>query len=186
MTRLWNWRTGELACPALEHDDEVFDAAFSPDGRWLLTVGRDGTARIWDRRIGKPVTPCLSLSGRTMCRVFVTSDGAYAIVAGALSALHIFDLASIHFDVTNGHIDSRNVVGRSISNPDLKGAGVCHCCKGIAVTIQHGKESKAQQHHKEHRSHGSPYLRLTKQPLEQGLSGDVALLVEVIDGLLEA
>jgi WD40 repeat protein len=30
------------------HLDRVYHASFSPDGRWVLTASRDGTARLWD------------------------------------------------------------------------------------------------------------------------------------------
>jgi WD40 repeat protein len=43
----------------LRHDDYVWSAEYSPDGRWLATASRDGTARVWDARSGQPVTPPL-------------------------------------------------------------------------------------------------------------------------------
>src|SRR5436305_1791656 len=35
------------------HSNEVTSAAFSPDGRCVLTGGQDGTARLWEAATGK-------------------------------------------------------------------------------------------------------------------------------------
>lgn len=64
---LAEWLMNELtyrsfAMPTFEglgHDDMVFYAQFSPDGRRLLTVCRDNTARVWDSSTGRPITPPL-------------------------------------------------------------------------------------------------------------------------------
>ena len=40
----------------VSHRGTIFRASFSPDGRWLLTVSMDETARLWDTRTGEPVT----------------------------------------------------------------------------------------------------------------------------------
>jgi len=37
------------------HDDEVYSAIYSPDGRTLLTCSKDKTARVWDAATGKPL-----------------------------------------------------------------------------------------------------------------------------------
>jgi len=40
----------------LPHADWVWAVAFSPDGRWVATGSKDGTARVWDVATGLPAT----------------------------------------------------------------------------------------------------------------------------------
>ena len=44
----------------LQHEDGVHLAAFSPDGRHILTASRNNQARIWDAQSARPVTPPLT------------------------------------------------------------------------------------------------------------------------------
>jgi WD40 repeat protein len=37
------------------HEDRVSSAAFSPDGKRIVTASRDNTARVWDADTGKPI-----------------------------------------------------------------------------------------------------------------------------------
>src|SRR5262249_46278288 len=46
--RLWDARTGFLIRMLEGHHGSVMSVAFSPDDRRVLTLGLDGTARIWD------------------------------------------------------------------------------------------------------------------------------------------
>jgi WD40 repeat protein len=94
MARLWDWRSGQLVCPPFQHDSEVFDVAFTPDGRWILTVSHDATARLWEWHTGKPVTPSLPLGGLGLSAA-ITPDGSRALVAGFGSTIHGFDLGEL-------------------------------------------------------------------------------------------
>ena len=49
--RDWNpWRVEHVL---QGHTDQVSGAAFSPDGRHIVTSSRDGTARVWDSETGR-------------------------------------------------------------------------------------------------------------------------------------
>lgn len=49
---LWDGRTFQ-ALAALDHEDEIFAAQFSPDDKLLATYGRDGALRLWDPETGE-------------------------------------------------------------------------------------------------------------------------------------
>src|SRR5262249_24585307 len=45
--RAWHLATGKQIGPAFRHENSVTAIVSSPDGRTLLTVSDDGTARLW-------------------------------------------------------------------------------------------------------------------------------------------
>jgi WD40 repeat protein len=53
--RIWNAETGVSLHILVGHEAGVRSAAFSPDGRHVLTGSSDGTARIWDATTGTPL-----------------------------------------------------------------------------------------------------------------------------------
>jgi eukaryotic-like serine/threonine-protein kinase len=53
VVRVWDATTGQPLFPLKGHTDRVVSAAFSPDGRQLLTASWDRTARLWDAATGK-------------------------------------------------------------------------------------------------------------------------------------
>jgi tetratricopeptide (TPR) repeat protein len=48
LVRVWDAATGDPVTPPLIHDDHVIWSEFTPDGRRLVTLSRDGFARLWD------------------------------------------------------------------------------------------------------------------------------------------
>ncbi len=55
--RLWDWKTGSLVCPPMQHPDEVHDAQFTSDGKFALAAMRHGTIAVWDLATSKLVAP---------------------------------------------------------------------------------------------------------------------------------
>jgi WD40 repeat protein len=52
--RIWNARTGQSLSILRGHFGTVFDASFSPDGRWVVTGG-PSTAGVWDAKTGERI-----------------------------------------------------------------------------------------------------------------------------------
>lgn len=51
--RFWDAATGKAALPSLIHPDWTFRLAFSADGNYLATAGRDNRARVWNWTTGE-------------------------------------------------------------------------------------------------------------------------------------
>jgi eukaryotic-like serine/threonine-protein kinase len=64
--RVWDVATGRPVTPVLRSHGWVRDAVFSPDGRFLVTLGRgeNGAARVWETDTGMPVTPPIPVPAR--------------------------------------------------------------------------------------------------------------------------
>jgi WD40 repeat protein/serine/threonine protein kinase len=62
------------------HGGPVNQAAFSPDGRWVLAAGRDGYARIWDLESDGPVGAAMPHAGPVLGAEF-SRDGRYVVSA---------------------------------------------------------------------------------------------------------
>jgi WD40 repeat protein len=86
---LWDAATGQLIGKALRgHDDFVFTAAFSPDGKHVVTASRDTTARVWDVETG------LRLRGHEniVWRATFSPDGARIVAASADKTARFWDV----------------------------------------------------------------------------------------------
>lgn len=59
--RLWNVRTRQLQAK-LNHGGPIWVARFTPDGRSVLTGGRDGKVRVWELATGKEIERTLQHS----------------------------------------------------------------------------------------------------------------------------
>ena len=66
-------------------------AAFSPDGRHLVTVSRDRTVRVWDAATGLPVSPPMRQG--PVDRAVFSPDGRRLATAGS-GAVRVWDAAT--------------------------------------------------------------------------------------------
>uniref|UniRef100_A0A096MDT7 Coronin n=1 Tax=Poecilia formosa TaxID=48698 RepID=A0A096MDT7_POEFO len=81
--RLWNLESGEQVKILTGHQDQVFGMAWSPDGKLLATVCKDGKVRIYDpRKSTAPVQEGPGPEGHRGARVVWVCDGKYLLVSG--------------------------------------------------------------------------------------------------------
>uniref|UniRef100_A0A667YV24 Coronin n=1 Tax=Myripristis murdjan TaxID=586833 RepID=A0A667YV24_9TELE len=81
--RLWDLEKGEQVKVLTGHQDQVFGMAWSPDGKLLATVCKDGKVRIYDpRKSAEPVQEGPGPEGHRGARVVWVCDGKYLLVSG--------------------------------------------------------------------------------------------------------
>ena len=73
------------------HQGAVRDVAFTADNKLLLSVGLDGTLRVWDRATGQLVRTITASSQPNLC-LTLTPDGLQAITGGVDGSLKFFDV----------------------------------------------------------------------------------------------
>ena len=79
--QLWNGETGRPLRTLVGHTDWPLSAAFSPDGKFIASGSKDGTARLWQTESGKELLRLISLNeGRDW--IAVTPDGLFDGSAG--------------------------------------------------------------------------------------------------------
>ena len=91
--RLWDVATGELCAPPLQHDGPVSVAAFSPDGRTVITGGWDRMARLWDAKTGLSITPPLRHDG-TLRALAISRDGRTILTGSYDRTAQVWDKVS--------------------------------------------------------------------------------------------
>ena len=93
--RYWNWRTGELACPAMDQKDEVYDVAITPDGTYAISSSRTpAVVNLWDLESGRLVSPSIPIGppeNDSVETVAISADGHRACITSR-SSLAILDL----------------------------------------------------------------------------------------------
>ncbi len=73
------------------HTDPVYDALFTPDGKWIVTASFDKTLRLWDRKTLRSVR---TMSGHTglVLSIAVTADGKRIASGGMDNTIKIWDV----------------------------------------------------------------------------------------------
>ena len=77
----------------LEHQGEVHQAVFRPDGRAVLTGSVDGTARVWEATTGRPIGPPIR-HGDQVLSVAFSPDGRLIFTGGSDGAVRRWDAAT--------------------------------------------------------------------------------------------
>lgn len=98
--QLYDIATGKTIGPVLRHKHDITLAAFSADGRRLLTVSQKASAdepeaevRTWDAATGEAIGPAIeSLS--PIQRAVLSPDGSRAVTANAINQVMIWDVAT--------------------------------------------------------------------------------------------
>jgi WD40 repeat protein len=91
--QVWHATTGQPVAPALRHPGHVTHAAFSPDGRRIVTASWDQTARVWDAARGVPVTPPLRHHS-ALWDVAFSPDGRRIVTATYDETARVWDAAT--------------------------------------------------------------------------------------------
>jgi WD40 repeat protein len=105
---------GESA-PPLMHDDQVTMAAFSPDGRRIVTASLDRTAKIWDAGNGELVVALSGHESKVLSAAY-SPDGRRIVTASSDRTAKVWDASNgaLNFALS-GH---SNFVNSSAFSPD--------------------------------------------------------------------
>src|SRR5262249_3253763 len=96
---VWDARTGQALVGPIRHRDDVPHAFFSPDGRMLLTVSSDHTARVWEVETGEPITPPLAHDGPVLF-VAWSPHGRSGVSCGRECTRRVWDISPVAESIT--------------------------------------------------------------------------------------
>jgi eukaryotic-like serine/threonine-protein kinase len=92
VARIVELASGQAVAAPLIHGGEVYHAAFSADGRSIVTVARDRGARVWDAATGHALTPLLR-HPRMISKASFSGDGRLLLTLAEDGIVRVWQLA---------------------------------------------------------------------------------------------
>jgi len=89
----WYPITGAPVAELSGHTADVWSAAFSPDGKWVVTASGDQSSRVWEAASGKLVTELRGYTDRVRSAAF-SPDGMWVVTASADTTARVWEAAS--------------------------------------------------------------------------------------------
>jgi WD40 repeat protein len=103
--QVWQVSTGRTL-HELEHEESVNDAAFSPNGRWIVTAAVDGSAAVWEASTGQRL---LTLGGYDRSR----TTAAFSPDGSRIATGTAFGQVFVHSCEACGSVEELLAVARS-------------------------------------------------------------------------
>jgi WD40 repeat protein len=101
---IWNIQSGKLRQFHIRHTEEITSAAYSKDGKYIVSGSRDCTVRLWDAATGKEI--CRPLQGHSSWVTSVTfsEDGKYIASASWDNTVRVWNAQTTDiFQPAQGH-----------------------------------------------------------------------------------
>ena len=144
--RVWDADSGKTLATLQGHTAAVFSAAFSPDGKRIVTASYDNTARVWDADSGKTLA---SLQGHTagVITAAFSPDGKRVVTASCDTTARVWDadsgktLATLQGHTARGHhrrVQPRRQAGRHGGLSRQDGAGLGRRDSGQLLALLEG------------------------------------------------
>lgn len=103
--KLFDWQSGDMIADLLVSEDEMFDVAFSPDGKRLASCGADGAIAIFDRnQSGTWRSMIIEDHADWVNAIAWSPDGTKVVSASRDKTSKVFDAVTGKLMITfNGH-----------------------------------------------------------------------------------